>query len=87
MLGILNKKSDEMYKVANLILESDIIFFGSIRWGKMNAIYAELIERLTWLENRHATLGESNLLKDKEVGVIIGHNWNGAEAIKIEKKF
>jgi hypothetical protein len=54
----------------------------------MNAIYAELIERLTWLENRHATLGESNLLKDKEVGVIaIGHNWNGAEAIKIEKKF
>jgi hypothetical protein len=26
--------------------------------------------RLTWLENRHATLGESNLLKDKEVGVI-----------------
>jgi multimeric flavodoxin WrbA len=60
-----------MYKVANLILESDIIiFFGSIRWGKMNAIYAELIERLTWLENRHATLGESNLLKDKEVGVM-----------------
>jgi multimeric flavodoxin WrbA len=84
----LNNKSDEMYKVANLILESDIIiFFGSIRWGKMNAIYAELIERLTWLENRHATLGESNLLKDKEVGVIaIGHNWNGAEAIKIEKE-
>jgi multimeric flavodoxin WrbA len=77
-----------MYKVANLILESDIIiFFGSIRWGKMNAIYAELIERLTWLENRHATLGESNLLKNKEVGVIaIGHNWNGAEAIKIEKE-
>jgi hypothetical protein len=36
----------------------------------MNAIYAELIERLTWLENRHATLGESNLLKDKEVGVM-----------------
>jgi multimeric flavodoxin WrbA len=84
----LNNKSDEMYKVANLILESDIIiFFGSIRWGKMNAIYAELIERLTWLENRHATLGESNLLKNKEVGVIaIGHNWNGAEAIKIEKE-
>jgi hypothetical protein len=37
--GHLNNKSDEMYKVANLILESDIIFFGSIRWGKMNAIY------------------------------------------------
>ena len=83
----LNNKSDEMYKVANAIFESDIIiFFGSIRWGKMNAIYTSLIERLTWLENRHTTLGESNLLKDKEVGVIaVGHNWNGQEAVKLEK--
>ena len=84
----LNNKSDEMYKVANAILEADIvIFFGSIRWGKMNAVYAELVERLTWLENRHSTLGESNLLKDKEVGIIaVGHNWNGEEAVKLEKQ-
>ncbi len=84
----LNNKSDEMYKVANAIFEADIvIFFGSIRWGKMNAIYAELIERLTWLENRHNTLGESNLLKDKEAGIIaVGHNWNGEEAVKLEKQ-
>ncbi len=84
----LNNKSDEMYKVANAILESDIIiFFGSIRWGKMNSIYTQLIERLTWLENRHNTLGESNLLKDKEVGIIAtGHNWNGEESIKLEKE-
>ena len=83
----LNNKSDEMYKVANAIFESDIIiFFGSIRWGKMNAIYTSLIERLTWLENRHTTLGESNLLKDKEVGVIaVGHNWNGQGAVELEK--
>ena len=83
----LNNKSDEMYKVANAIFESDIIiFFGSIRWGKMNAIYKTLIERLTWLENRHTTLGESNLLKDKEVGVIaVGHNWNGQGAVELEK--
>jgi hypothetical protein len=54
-----------MYKVANNFFESDNNIFRSIRWGKMNAIIAELIERLTWLENRHATLGESNLLKDK----------------------
>ena len=53
----------------------------------MNAIYASLMERLTWLENRHATLGESSLLKDKEAGIIaIGQNWNGANAIKIEKE-
>ena len=84
----LNNKSDEMYKVANAIFDADIvIFFGSIRWGKMNSIYGELVERLTWLENRHNTLGESNLLKNKEVGVIaVGHNWNGEEAVKLEKQ-
>ena len=84
----LNNKSDEMYKVANAIFKADIvIFFGSIRWGKMNAIYTQLIERLTWLENRHTTLGESNLLKNKEVGIVAtGHNWNGEEAVKLEKE-
>ena len=83
-----NNKSDELHKVANAIYDADIvIFFGSIRWGKMNAIYSQLIERLTWLENRHATLGESNLLKDKECGIVaIGHNWNGEEAVKLEKE-
>jgi multimeric flavodoxin WrbA len=84
----LNNKSDELYKVANAIFEADIIiFFGSIRWGKMNSIYTELIERLTWIESRHSTLGESNLIKNKETGVVAtGHNWNGAEAIKLEKQ-
>jgi hypothetical protein len=53
----------------------------------MNAIYTSLIERLTWLENRHTTLGESNLLKNKEAGVIaVGHNWNGQESVKLEKE-
>jgi multimeric flavodoxin WrbA len=84
----LNNPTDEIHKVANAIHSADIIiFFGSIRWGKMNAIYTQLIERLTWLENRHTTLGESNLLKDKEAGVIaVGHNWNGKESIKLEKQ-
>jgi len=83
----INNPTDEMYKVANDIYDADIvIFFGSIRWGKMNAIYSQLIERLTWLENRWTTLGESNLLKDKEAGVIsVGHNWNGKESVKLEK--
>ena len=84
----INNPSDEMWKVANAIYEADIIiFFGSIRWGKMNAIYTQLIERLTWLENRWTSLGESNLLKDKEAGIIaVGHNWNGKESIKLEKE-
>jgi multimeric flavodoxin WrbA len=83
-----NNKDDELYKVVNELLESDaIVFFGSIRWGKMNAVYAKLIERLTWLENRHTTLGESNIIKDIDCGVIsVGHNWNGTEAIKHEKE-
>lgn len=84
----INNPKDEMYKVANAILDADIIiFFGSIRWGKMNAVYSTLIERLTWLENRHTTLGESNLLKNKEAGVIaVGHNWNGKESVELEKE-
>ena len=84
----INNPTDEMHKVANAILDAEIvIFFGSIRWGKMNAVYSTLIERLTWIENRHTTLGESNLLKDKEAGVIaVGHNWNGKESIELEKE-
>jgi multimeric flavodoxin WrbA len=84
----LNNKDDEMYKVANAIYDADVvIFFGSIRWGKMNSIYAQLMERLTWLENRHTTLGESNLLKEKECGIVaIGHNWNGEVAVETERK-
>jgi multimeric flavodoxin WrbA len=83
----LNNESDEMYKVANAIFEADIIiFFGSIRWGKMNSIYTEIMERLTWIQNRHSTLGESNLLKNKECGIVaIGHNWNGENAVKLER--
>jgi multimeric flavodoxin WrbA len=42
----INNPTDEMYVVANKIYEADIVvFFGSIRWGKMNATYTHLIER------------------------------------------
>jgi hypothetical protein len=53
----------------------------------MNAVYQNLIERLTWLENRHSTLGESNLLKDISCGIIaIGQNWNGENVVDTQKK-
>jgi multimeric flavodoxin WrbA len=83
-----NHKDDELYKVVNELLTSDaVVFFGSIRWGKMNAVYAKLVERLTWLENRHTTLGEKNIVKDIDVGLIsVGHNWHGDEAVKLEKE-
>jgi multimeric flavodoxin WrbA len=83
-----NNTDDELYVVANKIFECDIIvFFGSIRWGKMNSVYTKLIERLTWLENRHSSLGESNILKNKEVGIVaMGHNWNGQNSVELEKQ-
>jgi multimeric flavodoxin WrbA len=84
----LNNPDDEMYIVANKIWESDIIiFFGSVRWGKMNTLYSNLLERLTWMEARHSSLGESNILKDKEAGIVVlGHNFNVGEVVKLEKK-
>lgn len=84
----INNPSDEMHKVANSIYESDIvIFFGSIRWGKMNSVYTQIVERLTWIQNRFVTFGEENLLKDKMAGVVaVGHNFNGHEAVILEKQ-
>jgi hypothetical protein len=42
---------------------------------------------LTWIENRHATLGESNLVKDIETGFIcVGQNWNGENVTEIQKE-
>jgi len=82
-----NNKSDELWKISKVLFESDcILFFTSIRWGQTNSIYQKLIERLTWLENRHTTLGESNILKDKDAGMIaIGQNWNGSRVIDTQK--
>lgn len=84
----INNPTDEMYIVANKIFESDIIiFFGSIRWGKMNSIYTNLIERLTWMENIKNSLNEKNLLEKKEAGIIaVGHNWNSEESVILEKQ-
>lgn len=83
-----NNKDDELWKVANPLFESDcIIFFISVRWGQTNSIYQKLIERLDWLENRHTTLKEDNIIADKEVGIIaIGQNWNGEAVINTQKQ-
>ena len=59
----LNEKSDELWKITKELFDSNaVIFFTSVRWGQANMFYQKLIERLTWIENRHATLGESNLV-------------------------
>jgi multimeric flavodoxin WrbA len=84
----LNNKSDELWKVSKELFESDaVIFFSSVRWGQTNMFYQNLIERLTWIENRHSTLGESNVVKDIESGFIcVGQNWNGENVTEIQKE-
>jgi multimeric flavodoxin WrbA len=82
-----NDREDELWKVSKEIFKADtILFFSSIRWGQANAEYQKLIERLTWLENRHSTLGEENILEGKKAGFIcIGQNWNGANVNEVQK--
>ncbi|MFA5793101.1 MAG: NAD(P)H-dependent oxidoreductase [Candidatus Gracilibacteria bacterium] len=84
----LNNKDDELWQISKSLFESDcVIFFGSVRWGQMNSFYQKLIERLTWLENRHSTLGEDNLLGKIDAGIIaVGHNWHGKEVIETQKQ-
>lgn len=83
----LNNKNDELWKLSKELFESDcVIFFTSIRWGQANGYYQKLIERLTWIENRHSTLGESNIVKNIDAGFIaVGQNWNGEIVVKIQK--
>jgi multimeric flavodoxin WrbA len=84
----INNKSDELWKISKELFESDcVIFLASVRWGSANMFYQNLIERLTWLQNRHSTLGESNILKDIESGMIcVGHNFNGSNVTDLQSK-
>ncbi len=83
-----NNPDDELYKVANAIFAADaVVFFGSVRWGQTNGYYQKLIERLTWLENRWASLGEKNILAGKDAGFIfVGQNWNGKNVVATQKQ-
>jgi multimeric flavodoxin WrbA len=84
----INNPDDELWKISKVLFESDaVVFWGSVRWGQMNSEYQRLIERLTWLENRHTTLKESNLLENISAGIIaVGQNWNGKEVVETQKQ-
>ncbi len=84
----MNNKDDELWKISKELLRSDcVVFFGSVRWGQMNGEYQKLIERLTWLENRHTTLEEENIIKNIDTGIIIvSQNWNSAQVLDTQKK-
>ena len=79
---------DELRKVSKALLESEVVvFFTSVRRGQTNSIYQKLIERLTRIENRHSTLGEENIVKNIEAGIIaIGHNWNNEQVVQTQKE-
>lgn len=84
----LHHKDDELWKISRSLFESDcVIFFASVRWGQTNSIYQKLIERLCWIENRHTTLKESNIVKNINAGVILtGQNWNGENVLETQKQ-
>lgn len=84
----INNKNDELWKISKKLFESDtVLFMASIRWGQPNSIYQKLIERLTWIENRNHSLGESNIVKDIDAGFIcVGQNWNGNNVVKLQKE-
>ena len=84
----INNHDDELWKISKELFESDcVLFFGSIRWGQMNSEYQKLIERLTWIENRHTTLEEDNIIQDIDAGIIIiSQNWNGKQVLDTQKK-
>jgi multimeric flavodoxin WrbA len=83
-----NNPDDELWKISKELFQSDaVVFFSSIRWGQTNMYYQNLIERLTWIENRHTNLGESNLVENIETGFIcVGQNWNGEVVSETQKK-
>jgi multimeric flavodoxin WrbA len=84
----INNSDDELWKITKDLFESDaVIFFTSVRWGQTNAFYQKLIERLSWIENRHTTLQEDNVVKNIATGFIcIGQNWNGENVVDTQKK-
>lgn len=82
-----NDLSDELWKITKPLFESDaVIFFASVRWGQANMFYQKLIERLTWIENRHSNLNENNIVKNVDAGFIcVGQNWNGEDVVNTQK--
>lgn len=79
---------DELWKISKSLFEADtVVFFTSVRWWQTNSFYQKLIERLTWLENRHSTLGEDNIIKNIDAWIIItAHNWNSEQVLDTQKK-
>ena len=85
-----NNEDDELWVVSRELFRSQaVVFFVSVRWGQTNSVYQRLFERLSWIENRFTTLGESPIpqLENLEAGMVVfGQNWNDAEVLKTQRQ-
>ena len=83
-----NHPEDELWKISKELFESNaVVFFTSVRWGQASMFYQKLIERLTWIENRHSTLKESNIIENIQSGFICcGQNWKGMDVVDTQRK-
>jgi multimeric flavodoxin WrbA len=86
----INNKDDRLYVISRELFRSRaVVFFVSVRWGQANSVYQRLFERLSWIENRFTTLGESPIpqLKKLEAGIVVfGQNWNDAAVLKTQRQ-
>lgn len=83
----INNKDDELWKITKPMFESDVIlFFSPVRWGQTSSLYQKIIERLSWIQNIHTTLGEKNIVSGIDSGFICtGHNWRGKSVVDVQK--
>jgi hypothetical protein len=86
----INNPDDELHEVSRALFRAKVVvFFVSVRWGQTNSVYQRLFERLSWIENRVTTLGESPIpeLNELEAGMVLfGHNWNAERVLETQKQ-
>jgi multimeric flavodoxin WrbA len=86
----INNADDQLYVITRELFRSRVIvFFVSVRWGQTNSVYQRLFERLSWIENRFTTLGETPIpqLKGLEAGIVVfGQNWNDAQVLRTQRQ-
>jgi hypothetical protein len=86
----INNADDQLYVISRELFRSRaVVFFVSVRWGQTNSVYQRLFERLSWIENRFTTLGETSIpqLRNLEAGMVLfGQNWKDAQVLKTQRQ-
>jgi hypothetical protein len=86
----INNADDQLYVVTRELFRSRaLVLFVSVRWGQTNSVYQRIFERLSWIENRFTTLGETPIrqLQGLEAGIVVfGQNWNDAQVLTTQRQ-